>query len=208
MVIDPEELIAELETWNVALNPPPEHTMELWNYVDPELEAIRQQAKDEMKALKATATAAKKMERERTKVSKKAEKAKDKPAKRARKSKPKKQTKKGRAPPPFEGFAGYYPPAGHNLEFDWGGDLYEGEFMKMEIDDEGDELCHLKDTTTGDLHRVLLREQDEKGEWVGCCDWEPLFECPECKAWTRGHIVCEVCNLCKDGAEDFASDSE
>ena len=31
LVLDPEELIMELEAWNVVKEPPPEHTMGMWN---------------------------------------------------------------------------------------------------------------------------------------------------------------------------------
>ena len=93
---------------------------------------------------------------------------------------------------------------GHILEFDFGG-WYEGEFIKMLIDEDGDELCHLKDTTTGDIHKVQLRAE-ENGEWIECSDWYPLFDCFECEVGTRGDIVCEVCGVCKDGADDFSSD--
>ena len=34
---DPEELVLEEAVWNVPLNPPAEHTMAMWNYVDPEV---------------------------------------------------------------------------------------------------------------------------------------------------------------------------
>jgi len=204
---DPEELVLEEAVWNVPLNPPAEHTMAMWNYVDPEVIARKKKEKEEKQAVKDAKRAQKKSDKAAATALKKAAKVAlkgQKPTKK-QKTKPKKK-KKERAPPPFEGFPGYYPPAGHILEFDFGG-WCEGEFIKMIIDEDGDELCHLKDTTTGDIHKVQLRAE-ENGEWIECSDWYPLFDCFECEVGTRGNVVCEVCGVCKDGADDFSSDGD
>ena len=78
----------------------------------------------------------------------------------------------------------------------------------MEIDDDGDGLCAVKEFETEDVHHVLLREKNEKGEWEDCNDWEPLFECDICEGNTRGHIVCEECNLHRDGTTGYSSDGD
>jgi hypothetical protein len=204
---DPEELVLEEAVWNVPLDPPAQHTMAMWNYVGPEVIARKQKEKQEKQAVKDAKKAKTKSDKEAATALKRAAKVAlkgQKPTKK-QKTKPKKK-KKERTPPHFEGFPDYYPPAGHILEFDFGG-WYEGEFIKMIIDEDGDELCHLKDTTTGDIHKVQLRTEED-GQWIECSDWYPLFDCFECEVGTRGNIVCEVCGVCKDGADDFSSDGD
>ena len=100
----------------------------------------------------------------------------------------KKKKKKRMPPPPFPGFKNYYPPPGHSLEFSWDGNWIEATFLKMEIDADHDELCHVKDAEDGEVHHVLLREKNENDEWEDCNDWEPLFECTICEENTRGHV--------------------
>jgi hypothetical protein len=164
---DPEELVLEEAVWNVPLDPPAQHTMAMWNYVGSEVIARKQKEKQEKQAVKDAKKAKTKSDKEAATALKRAAKVAlkgQKPTKK-QKTKPKKK-KEERAPPHFEGFPDYYPPAGHILEFDFGG-WYEGEFIKMIIGEDGDELYHLKDTTTGDIHKVQLRTEED-GEWVEC----------------------------------------
>ena len=105
----------EEAVWNVPLNPPAEHTMAMWNYVDPEVIARKKKEKEEKQALKKidrdSKKAKKKSDRDAATALKKAARAAlkgQRPTKK-QKTKPKKK-KKERAPPPFEGFPDYYPP--------------------------------------------------------------------------------------------------
>ena len=65
--------------------------------------------------------------------------------------------------------------------------------MKMEIDSDGDELCHIRDPETREAHKILLREAAEDGQWAKCINWHPLWRCDECCDFTGGKCVCEVC---------------
>jgi hypothetical protein len=204
VVLDPEELILELEVWNVAKDPPPEHTMDMWNYVNPEFA----KAKAEAKETKKKAREAKQAEKAALKKANKPPKEKKPIKPPTKKAKTARKTKKGvRSLPEFPGFPAYYPPAGHLIDFQWGGDWYEGKFLMMEVDGDGDELCHLEDTTTNDTHKVLLREKvDDEADWVQCCEWVPLFYCNHCGRDTPGHIVCFGCSIPNNGDEDWCSD--
>ena len=155
VVLDPEKLEAEIETWNVSHNPPPEHTMDLFEAVDPEAA----KAKQEKREAKKLVAAEKRKEAAKNRPPKPPKNKAKKPAKKQTKRKrSKKQTK---SPPPFPGFDGYYPQPGHVLEFSWDGEWIEAEFQHMEIDDEGDELCAVMEIETGDIHHILLREKNE-----------------------------------------------
>ena len=124
------------------------------------------------------------------------------PKKRAKTSK-----KAGRSLPEFPGFPAYYPPAGHLIDFNWGDGWYEGKFLKMEVDAEGDELCHLEDTASNDVHKDLLREREnDEDEWTESLDWVPLFYCKHCEKATPGHVVCFECSMPNNGDEDWDSD--
>ena len=93
-----------------------------------------------------------------------------------KKKPPPKKIKKGAKTPPaeFEGFDGHYPPAGHGVEFDWGGDWYKGEFIKMEVDADGDELCRILDDGTKEVHKVLFRELGSfSGDWLAALNGPP-----------------------------------
>ena len=58
-----------------------------------------------------------------------------------------------------------YPPVGHVVEFNWGGGWYEAEFLKMALDADGDEICHLLDAKTSDTHQIQFRENDLDDTW-------------------------------------------
>ena len=74
----------------------------------------------------------------------------------------------------------------------WVGDWHEAEFLKMELDADGDEICHLLDAKTGETHQIMFRENDLDDVWQDCLDWWPLFDCYACDVPTRGLGVCEV----------------
>jgi len=201
LVLDPEELIMELEAWNVVKEPPPEHTMDMWNYVNPETAQAKADAKEAKKAAAAVNRAAKAAFKKANKPPPKSKAAKSKKKAKA------KTTKKGRSLPEFPGFPAYYPPAGHLIDFNWGDGWYEGKFLKMEVDAEGDELCHLEDTASNDVHKVLLREREnDEDEWTESLEWVPLFYCNHCKKATPGHVVCFECSMPNNGDEDWDSD--
>ena len=103
---------------------------------------------------------------------------------------------------------GYYPPVGQVVEFCWSGDWIEATFLKMELDSDGDELCSVKDCDSGDIHHVLFREKNEGDEWEDCNDWTPLFNCEACEEHTRGHLVCDQCDLRRDGTVGYSSDED
>ena len=86
------------------------------------------------------------------------------------------------------------------MEFEAGGEWFDGEFLKMELDSDGDELCHIRDPETKEVHRILLREANGGGEWVECLDWYPLWLCDECREHTRGKYACEICSNKKEHA--------
>ena len=75
VTLDPEELEAEIATWNVSHNPPPEHTMDLFDAKDPE--AVK--ANEEKKAAKKLVAAAKRKDATKKKPKKPA-KTKAKPS--------------------------------------------------------------------------------------------------------------------------------
>jgi hypothetical protein len=51
-----------------------------------------------------------------------------------------------------------------------GGGWYEAEFLKMALDADGDEICHLLDAKTGDTHQIQFRENDLDDAWQDCLD--------------------------------------
>jgi hypothetical protein len=97
---------------------------------------------------------------------------------------------------------------GHVVEFNWGGDWHEAEFLKMALDADGDEICHLLHAKTGDTHQIQFRENDLDDAWQDCLDWWPLFDCYACDVPTRGLGVCEICHARKDGSVEGDSDDE
>jgi len=200
VTLDPEELEAEIATWNVSHNPPPEHTMDLFDAKDPE--AVK--ANEEKKAAKKLVAAAKRKDATKKKPKKPA-KTKAKPSVGKRKRQKKSLSP---PPPPFQDSKATNPPPGHILEFSWDGEWIEVEYQHMEIDDEGDELCAVLEVGTNDIHHILLREKNENEEWEDANDWEPLFECDGCGGNTRGHVLCEECGLYRDGSTGNSSDEE
>jgi hypothetical protein len=50
VVLDPEELEAEIATWNVSHNPPSEHTRDLFDAKDPEAVKANEEKKGSQKA--------------------------------------------------------------------------------------------------------------------------------------------------------------
>jgi hypothetical protein len=172
--IDPEELLLGIEEWNIAKEPPPEHTWDLYNFVDLESKKARDDAKAAKKAEKA-------LEKEKKKEAKQLEKEKNKALKAAAKEEanqerakppPTKKRKSQKKPPPeeFEGFPNYYPPVGHVVEFNWGGGWCEAEFLKMELDADADGICCLLDAKTGETHQIMSRENDLDDVWQDCLD--------------------------------------
>ena len=207
IVLDPEEVEFEMEMWSEAHNPPPEHTMDLHDCVDTEAVAARLEEKEAKRLkkfeIKETAKKAKAAARA---ARKKAPKPRKLPSK-SKKARPAKFSARN-PPPPFEGFEDYYPPVGHMIEFEWGDDWYEGEFIGMEIDEEDDELVHIRDAESDDIHNLVLRERDTDGAWSESTDWFPLFECFECDILTRGKAICEICYQPKDGPSECPGDSD
>jgi hypothetical protein len=59
MALDPEEFITELEAWNMAKEPPPEHAMDMWNFINPEATQAKADAKGAKKKAAAANKAAK-----------------------------------------------------------------------------------------------------------------------------------------------------
>jgi hypothetical protein len=191
IVFDPEEMLQESDIWTVAHNPAPEHTIDLHSAADPEV----------LLAKEANALAQKiaKDEKQKVKVAQKAANKEAKKAVRVAKPRPKRrknnQEKKQKV---LEGFPDYYPPVGYRLEFEANGDWFEGEFTRMEADEDGDELCHIFDHESKLTHRILLREIDEHKEWIDCVDWHPLWSCNVCDRFTGGKYECEMCFKEKD----------
>ena len=182
--LDPEE-IGELGFEGACSELVPEHTMNLHNAKDPDAEKMKEEERIAKKRKKAEAAAA---SRAATK--------KAKPAKTLKAKKPRPKKKK------FNGFPGYYPPSGHRMEFEAEGEWFEGWFEKMEEDCDGDELCYIRDPETGETHKILLREEDEHGEWMECVNWHPLWPCEVCDCYTCGKFECEMCHKAKEVEDD------
>jgi hypothetical protein len=172
-VLDPEEAEFEMEMWSEAHNPPPEHTMDLHDCADTEAVAARLEEKEtkRLKELetKETAKKAKAAARAARKIAPKPRK----PSSKSKKARPAKLSAKT-PPPPFEGFEDYHPPVGHVIEFEWGGDWCEGKFIGMEIGEEDDELVHVRDAESDDIHNLVLRKRDTDGAWSESTDWFPF----------------------------------
>lgn len=203
-IVDPEELLLEYEAWDAVQNPPAEHTMALCAAIDPEADkakaedrALKKDMAKAAAALKRRAKAAGKGKRAQAKLkAPKQVKGKSLPP-------PKKKRKTKKKEKEFPGFEDYYPPSGHPIEFEWDGVWFEGFFVKMVIDEDGDELCHVRDAGTNEIHKILFREQNNENEWEDLSEWVPLFNCPYCEMNTRGFNTCEECKFPKD-----CSDSE
>jgi hypothetical protein len=66
-----------------------------------------------------------------------------------------------------------YPPCeGEVIQF-WGGEcFYQGVFDKLEVDEEGDDVCFIVDLEDEkEIHQVVLREPN--GE--DTTDWDPVY---------------------------------
>ena len=131
LVLDPEEIAFDAHLLDSPVEAVPEHTMALHDAVDPEVEKAKEEAAAQKKKARSSKRKAK-SPRNRTQGGE-------------RDSAPARKRKKRAKPPQFEGFRSDYPPPGQMMEFEAGGEWFDGEFLKMELDSDGDGLCHIRD---------------------------------------------------------------
>jgi hypothetical protein len=98
------------------------------------------------------------------------------------------------------------------IEFEWGGNWHEGEFIGMEIDGEDGELVHIRDAESDDIQNLVLRERDTvlTGHGPRAPIGPPFsnVECFECDVLARGKTICEICYQPKEGPSECPDDSD
>ena len=167
---------------------PHHHANDLWNFVDPDLA----EGKDEMARAKKMLDAKKAKEKRNSEGGQSAETT-------SKKSRAKKKSKV------VVDEVEYPPQPGQMMEF-WGGEcFYVGTFLKMEVDFEGDEVCHIADCEDEkEVHQIVLREPDGSDS----TDWDPLFMCHSCDEYTYGESWCRGCKVAKDEIDTTALDGD
>ena len=165
-----------------------EHTNDLWNFEDPDLVADKANQAREKKRLDAVKARAK-----RAATAAEGPSGLDLPA--SKKTKAKKTKKKSK-----NDTKEYPPSKGQVVEF-WGGEcFYQGTFDKMEVDNEGGDVCFIVDLEDEkEIHQVVLREPNGEES----TDWDPVYmRFGDCGEYTIGRTVCHNCNLRKEPDSD------